>query len=413
VGSAGRALVQHLPPALSSPGVARRVVSEALTEWGFDELGEAAQLLVSELVTNAVLHVGTDIEVRTAARRSGVRIEVHDGSDLVPTRRHYGEDAATGRGLGLVESLSSDWGVHRAETGKVVWFELGIFGGHVDRAPGARSPNAQEGVPTGTVQFLGLPAALVHVTLQYGDAVLRELTLLSLAGELGDDVAPVYITPELDLSDIVVAVEGALAEDRPAVDVEVRFPLTQAGAALERLALVDEADRLAHEGRLLSAPAVPEIGACRRWLMSQIAVQLRGEPATPWQLPPIVNSEAEWQPLSREEERSLSAPGVAVMVADAGNRIVFVSEAAAALLGWEPGELTGRRLTTVIPPDLREAHLAGFTRFQVTGKSRLLGQSVRVRALRRDGSEIDVELELDVVHRSQGRQGFRAVITRY
>jgi PAS domain S-box-containing protein len=192
--------------------------------------------------------------------------------------------------------------------------------------------------------------------------------------------------------------------------VEVLLPVSQAEPAVERLALVDEADRLAREGRLLTAPAVPEIGACRRWLMTEIAVQLRGGAPSAWELPRIGDTDARWQRLSEDEVRSLSRPGVAVMVADTANRIVFASDEAALLLGWEADELCGRRLTTIIPPDLREAHLAGFTRLQVTGESTLLGRAVGVRALRRDGSQVDIELEIAAVRRSNGDEAFRAVL---
>ncbi len=320
---------------------------------GATRTSEIAQLLVSEVVTNALLHAGTDMELRTTAAASGVRIEVHDGSGLAPTQRHYGDEAATGRGLGLVESLASAWGIEPTGSGKAVWFELGTVDHPVDH--GDEPPADPAAGPTEVVHLLALPPALVHATLQYGDAVLRELVLLSVAGDLGDDVSPVYVTPEVGLSDVLTAVEAALADDRPAVDVEVTLPRAQANPALERLALVDEADRLAREGRLLTAPAVPEISACRRWLMGQIAVQLRGDEPTAWLLPAKADTDAPWRPLTGDEVHALSPTGIAVMVADTANRIVFVSDEAALLLGWHATGSLGddsrrsSRLTSVRP----------------------------------------------------------------
>lgn len=81
-------------------------------------------LLVSELVTNAVLHARCDFEVHVESGHHLVRIEVSDGSTLTPTIREHDDDAMTGRGLALVEQLASSWGVTRHDGGKTVWFEV-------------------------------------------------------------------------------------------------------------------------------------------------------------------------------------------------------------------------------------------------------------------------------------------------
>ena len=125
----------------------------------------------------------------------------------------------------------------------------------------------------------------------------------------------------------------------------------------------------------------------------------------------IADLRTEWEPLDVAEERSLAPPGTVVMVADEANRLIFVSQAAAELLGWEQDDLIGRRLTAIIPPALREAHLASFTRFQVTGEGEVGGAvDLRVPAMRKDGSELEVELLIEPVRRSKGRQVLRAVI---
>ncbi len=81
-------------------------------------------LLVSELVTNAVLHARTAMTLVVRLRRTGIRVEVHDTSHGAPVLRDYGDDAMTGRGLALVEELAESRGVERHGSGKAVWFEL-------------------------------------------------------------------------------------------------------------------------------------------------------------------------------------------------------------------------------------------------------------------------------------------------
>lgn len=95
-----------------------------LTGWGCENAAEIAQLLVSELVTNAVLHAqsGIEVVVRHGGRR--LRVEVGDASRTPPVLRRHDEDAMTGRGLSLVDQLSEAWGVERNADGKRVWFEV-------------------------------------------------------------------------------------------------------------------------------------------------------------------------------------------------------------------------------------------------------------------------------------------------
>ena len=108
----------------ASVGEARRFVANRLGDWGLDRLSETAVLLVSEAVTNAVLHAATRTLVCLEVVGDVARFEVHDGSRRLPVRRHYSVAAATGRGLRLVEALADRWGADETDSGKVVWFEL-------------------------------------------------------------------------------------------------------------------------------------------------------------------------------------------------------------------------------------------------------------------------------------------------
>ena len=117
-----------LDPVAAAVSAARRYVAEALAACGASHLEASAELGVSELVTNAVLHGRTPLTVTVVTIRGGrVRIEVTDGSPLPPQQRRLSVLATTGRGLRLVASVSSDWGVRSVPGewggGKTVWFE--------------------------------------------------------------------------------------------------------------------------------------------------------------------------------------------------------------------------------------------------------------------------------------------------
>ena len=115
-----------LPAKAASAALARRFVDHTLTAWGLDGMTDTATLLVSELVANAILHARTQLEVVMRQTPAAVRIEVHDSNARLPARKHYSEDAATGRGLLLVETLADGWGADPTAEGKAVWFEIGV-----------------------------------------------------------------------------------------------------------------------------------------------------------------------------------------------------------------------------------------------------------------------------------------------
>ena len=86
---------------------------------------EAVVLVVSELVTNAVLHArsAVSVEVRRCSR-GGVHVEVSDSSRSMPVRTPPSDTALSGRGVALVEAVSTRWGVRSRTRGKTVWFEV-------------------------------------------------------------------------------------------------------------------------------------------------------------------------------------------------------------------------------------------------------------------------------------------------
>jgi len=103
---------------------ARQFVSSALGELGIASAADDAALVVSELVTNAVVHAGTDITVRVVSHGDNARIEIADLSPEMPGLRIPTAGARTGRGLLLVEHFTKRWGVERTSSGKTVWFDI-------------------------------------------------------------------------------------------------------------------------------------------------------------------------------------------------------------------------------------------------------------------------------------------------
>ncbi|WP_308457784.1 ATP-binding protein [Streptomyces sp. SM1] len=108
-------------------GVLRRIVQRRLAAWGLDELVDAAQLCVSELVSNVVTHVGhgTPGSLTVFLTGTHLRIEVQDPDPRVlPTLVTTDVDAEGGRGMALVEALTDRWGVQLHGDRKVTWCEL-------------------------------------------------------------------------------------------------------------------------------------------------------------------------------------------------------------------------------------------------------------------------------------------------
>jgi CheY-like chemotaxis protein len=114
----------RLAPEPRSASAARRFVDETLGRWECDDLLDTVTLLVSELVTNAVIHARSEIEVGVHLLADRLRIEVGDSSETLVRRRAAADDEGSGRGMTMVETLAQAWGVDARPGGKVVWFEL-------------------------------------------------------------------------------------------------------------------------------------------------------------------------------------------------------------------------------------------------------------------------------------------------
>ncbi|GHJ35380.1 SpoIIE family protein phosphatase [Streptomyces sp. TS71-3] len=112
-----------LEPEDATPGRARRLVRSALSRWDLDDLSDAVELLVSEVVTNAVRYASRPVTLRLL-RTDVLRCEVGDDVPQLPRLRQARATDEGGRGLYLVNKLARRWGATRLSTGKVVWFEV-------------------------------------------------------------------------------------------------------------------------------------------------------------------------------------------------------------------------------------------------------------------------------------------------
>jgi anti-sigma regulatory factor (Ser/Thr protein kinase) len=114
-------------PKLTSVREARSVLAEPLKRWDLEDLIPTTELLVSELVTNAVKYSRGDVTLRLVNEKALV-CEVLDNSGALPRLRQASSDDENGRGLQVVRQLSHRWGARRTATGKVVWCEQQLPG---------------------------------------------------------------------------------------------------------------------------------------------------------------------------------------------------------------------------------------------------------------------------------------------
>ena len=117
----------HLTSRPESASTARRLALSVIRVWGLGSHAGTVELLVSELVGNAVRHTGArTFGLRMQRRRGWIRIEVRDPSRALPCLLPVRDLDVSGRGLFLVDTLSDRWGVDLQPRGKTTWFELRV-----------------------------------------------------------------------------------------------------------------------------------------------------------------------------------------------------------------------------------------------------------------------------------------------
>jgi len=152
-----------LPAQVLSPAAARRAVREALTGADLEVMLDDAVLLVSELVTNAVVHAGTQIELHIDLGPGSARVEVIDyrPGALPALLREPDDDREAGRGMILLDAIAKEWGTRHFAGGKAVWFMLGVTDRVAPRPLPLRllGPGSPPSPPV-VSWLLGLPADL-------------------------------------------------------------------------------------------------------------------------------------------------------------------------------------------------------------------------------------------------------------
>ncbi len=434
-------------PEPSSVRQARGFLHDFLREVNRPDVADRAELALSEVVTNAVLHAHTEFDVTLCWSAGGLRVEVVDRSPQSPVQRAYGLEATTGRGMELVAAVTTARGVEpRGATGKAVWF---LVSG-IEPEPNAEQLldawddwdiDLEQAAAAGgdrTLVLLGMPPLLWLAAREHHDAILRELALYRAehpGAVTGEDLA----LADRARAWISTAVVAALVEHspnwvpggrgRPVEDlsdarsagpapldlrVAVGDGASAAFAALQDV--LDAAECLAVAGQLLVRPGLPEIVAVRDWVCEQAIGQSVGGAASGWpgsaqeRFTREVRDRAEPEP-SEWDPYVVTSSERGAVAADDANRIVAVSAPLAQALGWDPAELVGRRVVALVPPRLREAHVAGFSRHLSTGQTRLLGTPLRLPALRADGTEIDCDVVIERAAVQRGRPIYVAWMT--
>lgn len=291
---------------------ARRFATDALAGQPGDVL-EDTQLVVTELVTNAVLHGAPPLVLRVARTPAGVRVEVEDAGREMPLVPVPSLESMTGRGLSLVAALASSWGIEPGSGGgKVVWAELGrAQPGDLPPSAGpemdldallAAWPDDEPRETTYTVRLGAVPTDLLLAAKSHVDNLVREFALVQGTRAL---------EPPLHLARLIETVTRDFAAARAEIkrqavqaaergDTETELVLTQPASAADAgeryLAALDEVDRYARSSRLLTLETPPAHRIFRHWyvqsLVDQLRARARGEvPAPPPTLLQVLTAE--------------------------------------------------------------------------------------------------------------------------
>jgi anti-sigma regulatory factor (Ser/Thr protein kinase) len=293
-----------VPPRLAldldsqSPARARAWICLELTQLNRPELIESSQLALSELVTNAILHAQTPIQVSVLTHGDSVRIEVQDGSPRRPATRTQSRDglepATVGRGIHIVEALAAEWGVRRDRQGKVVWFspiasrELSqpLLTAH----DSARRDRQLPGQSSAVVTLMDVPVRpTMYVRARYRD-LRRELVLISLQNDQDLDTVAHRLTQAADEIDCAgrVSLSGSRALDeafeqgKDRVDLAYRAPVDAAPLYAKLGELLAEANAYCLSRRFLTLAASEQEQAVRAWLVGEFVNQLKGADPVPW-----------------------------------------------------------------------------------------------------------------------------------
>lgn len=302
-----------LDPDPESVKQARDWVRTVLEKLDREDIVFAAELGVSELVTNAILHGTPPISVRVRGTREHPRVEVRDASKRPPEvniRMGRGEElfSTFGRGLGIVALSSQAWGAELVPEGKLVWFEPRAqprtdaqLAGDVfdlDQVVQERVATAESPEDLLRVRILDLPVAIYSRFRKRYYELSRELRLLSLAHgsayPVATELSEVFIESEQyrrvgqGFDDLDRLLESGAERG----DVELAVPRSAPETLARLLRALERADEFCREQRLLVLAASPVEVALERWYFGEFARQAAGEEPQTWPGPFTVPDEA-------------------------------------------------------------------------------------------------------------------------
>ncbi|WP_246159530.1 ATP-binding protein [Nocardioides antri] len=281
------------------------------------DLTECAELGVSELVTNALLHADPPIRLQLRGTTEHPRIEVADASVVPPQPGSVAggidldafdldafDSAAVdefdvsalpgfGRGLDIVARAAASWGAVIEEDGKTVWFEpaAGFSDGaganfQLMSPPDTGEPRTRMGEVA--IQIMGVPVHAFALFQRHYRDLRREIRLLALSHEDDYPLAKVlsehFNALELPLRSNMgrEQVDDALEAGRDTIDLRLRMPPHVARQIGELIDLLDAADDFSRAERLLTAPRLPEQRAFQIWFLSEFRRQAAGASPQPW-----------------------------------------------------------------------------------------------------------------------------------
>ncbi|QDH11137.1 ATP-binding protein [Nocardioides dongxiaopingii] len=275
---------------------ARRWVVATFVDIGRSDLVECAEMAVSELVTNALLHGAPPIRVRVRGTREHPRIEVGDGSTEAPAlpAPPTGDDLddllTFGRGLSIVARASDAWGADIEDEGKTVWCAPAAEFAEDDGAEGIITGlvggNGQQGgdQPADPMRFrlLNVPVRDYASFYNHFRELRREVRLLAMAHEadypLAKDLADVFaqLGRPLTLGAMRDEVGRAQEEGLTHTDLEVVMGRTEARGVRRFVELLDLTDAFAREEKMLSLARTPEQHTFQTWFLGEFVRQADG-----------------------------------------------------------------------------------------------------------------------------------------
>lgn len=286
-------MLVRLPPSPASAGAARRLAIAAVIAQERPDLSDDIGAVVSELVANAVFHAGTEVEVSIELAGTGVRVAVSDGSGILPHWTPASATATSGRGLILVQRLSSEWGAERDGVGKTVWARI-EHAAEVDQDSSVEDLLALWAPDELLPAELPAPTVQVVLTVEVGamldsrahtEDLTRELQLMVLNEYSSRAPARVVRLTHRLAAATAAFHEGrrqilhqtltAAQQGRPAVTLRLQLRPQDAEAAHQWLAALDEAEMLTAQGILLLPPFSAAMTHFRRHYVHEIIAGLQ------------------------------------------------------------------------------------------------------------------------------------------